>query len=551
VTTVTRFEYDALGRLRLSRGPLGHVVETDYDPRRDLLTFVRTSVDGGARETVEHRYDTFGRRTATLQGREVERLTYDDEDRITRREDAGGPGLDFEYDGRDRLLRTAYPDGTAETLAYRPDDVVARRTDRAGNVFSYAYYPGDRLRELNILATAGFEGTTQHRFSYDGLDRIERASVSGTAGLREVEVALDARGAVLSETEGGRTFASTYDAAGGRRSLGYPGSALTLSIDRSQLGRIERIRLGAHRLVDIDFAGPRRHLGARYGNGTRVIRTFNEAREEGERRFLDSAQNLLTGDRYARDQRGNLTGIERLTPAIGTAPASDAFGYTPEGWLATARLDVVRPLEPGASTRSAATILALSYDARGNLEERTENGAATSFQVNALNQYERSGTQALTYDRNGNLRSDGRRRFEYDALNQLVSVRDVTTSAAIASYEYDALGRRVRELKPAGTPPADAAAGSVKTAPAAAPPEGAAVRVKAAAGAGRGRNKLAPDPGAQGPHTTFKRDPQTESVAGHAEWDERGMPVKRTDITGAAHGPVATPHTHEYLDCER
>jgi RHS repeat-associated protein len=64
--------------------------------------------------------------------------------------------------------------------------------------------------------------------------------------------------------------------------------------------------------------------------------------------------------------------------------------------------------------------------------------------------------------------------------------------------------------------------------------------------AGRGGTRLKPDPIADGPHTTFKRDPQTGSVTGHAEWDAQGHPTKRTDVTGSAHGPVATPHTHEY-----
>jgi RHS repeat-associated protein len=65
-------------------------------------------------------------------------------------------------------------------------------------------------------------------------------------------------------------------------------------------------------------------------------------------------------------------------------------------------------------------------------------------------------------------------------------------------------------------------------------------------GGGRGRNNLKADKTADGPHTTFKRDPQTGKVTGHAEWDAQGNPVKRTDVTGADHGPVKTPHTHEY-----
>ena len=71
---------------------------------------------------------------------------------------------------------------------------------------------------------------------------------------------------------------------------------------------------------------------------------------------------------------------------------------------------------------------------------------------------------------------------------------------------------------------------------------------------GRGGNKLMPDPAAQGPHSTFKRDPTTGKVTGHAEWTPNALnphgfdQVKRVD-TQYAHPHtdrgVPTPHTHE------
>jgi hypothetical protein len=57
-------------------------------------------------------------------------------------------------------------------------------------------------------------------------------------------------------------------------------------------------------------------------------------------------------------------------------------------------------------------------------------------------------------------------------------------------------------------------------------------------------NKLKPDPAATGAHTTFKTDPVTGEVTGHATWDANAMPVQRTDIVGKDHGGVPTPHTH-------
>jgi hypothetical protein len=58
--------------------------------------------------------------------------------------------------------------------------------------------------------------------------------------------------------------------------------------------------------------------------------------------------------------------------------------------------------------------------------------------------------------------------------------------------------------------------------------------------------KLKPHPQAIGPHSTFRRNPATGVLISHAEWDELGFPVKRTDVIGKSHGGIVTPHTHEY-----
>jgi hypothetical protein len=55
--------------------------------------------------------------------------------------------------------------------------------------------------------------------------------------------------------------------------------------------------------------------------------------------------------------------------------------------------------------------------------------------------------------------------------------------------------------------------------------------------------KVQPVEGA-GPHTGFKRDPQTGQITGHTTFDENGFIIQRTDVSGRAHGGVPTPHTH-------
>ncbi len=79
-------------------------------------------------------------------------------------------------------------------------------------------------------------------------------------------------------------------------------------------------------------------------------------------------------------------------------------------------------------------------------------------------------------------------------------------------------------------------------------------------GGGRGRNNLRPIPTAVGAHSTFKRNPATGELTGHAEWkpnprNPNGFDqVKRVDTKGDPHfnkvtgEDVPTPHVHEKYD---
>lgn len=90
-----------------------------------------------------------------------------------------------------------------------------------------------------------------------------------------------------------------------------------------------------------------------------------------------------------------------------------------------------------------------TYDAAGN---RTESGVTTTYSgANALT---RRDIVAFKYDTNGNLvcryphgqtcaTGQNGRRYTYDGLGRLMEVRNLFESALLASYGYDALGRRV------------------------------------------------------------------------------------------------------------
>ena len=73
--------------------------------------------------------------------------------------------------------------------------------------------------------------------------------------------------------------------------------------------------------------------------------------------------------------------------------------------------------------------------------------SATSYTVNAPNQYSAVGSVTPTYDGNGNLTFDGTFTYAYDAENRLTAVKQ--GSATVATYAYDGRGRR--KAKTVGT----------------------------------------------------------------------------------------------------
>ena len=68
-----------------------------------------------------------------------------------------------------------------------------------------------------------------------------------------------------------------------------------------------------------------------------------------------------------------------------------------------------------------------------------------TYAVDVVNQYTTVGGTARTHDGNGNLSDDGTYLYGYDFQNRLVLLTNKSTSTWIASYRYDALGRRVEK----------------------------------------------------------------------------------------------------------
>jgi RHS repeat-associated protein len=126
---------------------------------------------------------------------------------------------------------------------------------------------------------------------------------------------------------------------------------------------------------------------------------------------------------------------------------TETYGYDTTSQLTSADYGTSSPL---AKASAPVTRETFAYDALGN---RTQVGrvvpnapsTTTAYTANALNQYTQVAGVAFTYDANGNLTSDGKQTYRYDAQNRLLAVEPVAaaTGAVRAEFAYDARNRAV------------------------------------------------------------------------------------------------------------
>jgi YD repeat-containing protein len=274
-------------------------------------------------------------------------------------------------------------------------DRVLARTDPLGHSESFAY---DLAGNLTGLTDRKGQGTT---FGYDALNRR------------------------MGATYADATVTSTYDAVGRlTRATDSAGGTITNAYDTLDRLTSQTTALGT--------------VGYTYDVlGRRTTMTV-----PGQAQMS-----------YAYDAASRLTGITQGSSLVQFAydPANRRTTLTlPNGVTTRYAYDSASRLASLTYTLAATALgdLQYAYDAAGN---RSQVGGAwartglpqplTGASYNANNQQIIFGGQVLTYDRNGNLTSDGTNTYAWDARNRLASI----TGPVPANFVYDATGRRARK----------------------------------------------------------------------------------------------------------
>jgi RHS repeat-associated protein len=386
----TTFTYNSSGQPVSATDPLNHTTTFNYD-QGDLV---------GATSALGHMATRF----------------IDGAGRVLRSTDPMGRAARYEYDNLNRVTKVTDPLQGATVLAYDANSNLTGVTDARSNAITYTLDNMDRVvrRRDPLMRDVTYEynanGAVKRitdrkgqvtNYSYDALDRLNQAQFADgstitynyDAGNRLTSVVDSVSGAITlayddldrltNQTTPQGAVSYTYDTAGRRSTMSAPGqSQISYAYDN------------ADRLTSIT-----------QGTATVTIAYDNA----GRRTSLTLPNGVVT--EYGYDSDSRLTSL--TYKKSGVTLGDITYDYDPAG----------RRTKLGGSFARTALPQAL---------------ISTSY--NAANHQTVFGSQALTYDLNGSLTSDGSNTYAWNARNQLTSI---TGSNLIVSFQYDAFGRRI------------------------------------------------------------------------------------------------------------
>jgi RHS repeat-associated protein len=424
--SVTTMTYDPLGRTLTVKNALNHTTTYTYDllgnplTTRDadnVVTSTRTydaldrlvSDKDGKNQTISYQYDALGRRTAYT--------------------DAKGATFSFQFDALGRLTRRTEPDGTFQTYTHDAAGRLLVHTKADGQTKTHIYGNADR----DFLTQISYSnGEAPRLMSYDALGRLLSAVNANATITRSYDAAsrITAEGQALTGGPSG-TFGYQYDADGNLARHTRPDGSF---IDYAWNAR----NLLAGITADAPPPLATYTYNGRYQIAATVIENglFTAARSyDGAGRLTGVTNGALDSTGYTLSPDGRRTGITRNGE-------SESYGY-----------DNARQVT-SASYGGLSTTQSWNYDAAGNRSSATTNGLTTTYLANTVNEYTSiTGSPAPPmYDNNGNALSYPVKPMGSGALvsgvltwninNELIAATNGNGDSA--SYQYDALGRRVK-----------------------------------------------------------------------------------------------------------
>jgi len=428
----TLYTYNAAQQLTSVTNPLGQKTQYQYDESGDLTTIINAN------------------------GATAASFTYDAYDRIATYTDSEGWTASYNYDDADRITKISYPDGTNDLYTYDKLDLSSYQ-DRQGRKWVYTH---DANRRLTAI-----------------IDPSAHQTLFGYNGKGQVTTLTDPKGNVTSWA---------YDVQGRVTSKTYADSSVVSYAYETTTSRLKSITDALNSTPDVSLAYDPyypRVVSMTDGTGTTQY-VYGQVGALGALQLQQEASALpSSGISYGYDELSRLTSQAVTGSGVQTyqydsigRPSSDTndlgtFTFTYLGqtsqissrqlngstlattWsylpnLSDRRLSGISNVGLSSGQYSTYQYTTTSENFISSISETSDSPAVSpaiptqSASYNNLNQLTNLSGQALSYDANGNLTSDGQRNYSWDAENRLVGITYPSQSGKATTFTYDGLSRR-------------------------------------------------------------------------------------------------------------
>lgn len=403
------------GQLVQMRDGAGRIVNLGIDGKFQL-----SQLSGPGGEQYHYSYDARGNVTGIRDALNLQSsFTYDSTfNQLTGFTDANGNGIDYQYDTHGNLTRISYEDGTNEDFTYNSFGEVLTATNRRSQTLAFGYNSAGQITSKDDLTTAGIDFTYQYDFAGN---LIQTTDSTGTTSMT-YEPQTDRLARI--DYPDSKFFTFAYDSAGRRtQRVDQDGNIENYAYD--PIGRLDRMTDGAGTLiVDYDYDSAGRVSRKTLGNGVYTTYVYDTAGNVTDLVNFKPDNSVLSQFIYTYDISGRRTSMTTLEGRFD-------YGYDALGQLISVKF-------PDGHS------VAYVYDAAGNRRQVIDDGVATDYSVNKLNQYTQVGGVTYTFDADGNLITQTENgvttTYTYDIDNRLTGV---TNPSDAWNYTYDASGNRV------------------------------------------------------------------------------------------------------------
>jgi len=385
-------------------------------------------------------YDDVGNVTGQTIGSDSRKYEYDSEDNLTKVVDENGKTTLYEYDKDGNHITTTDANGSKTSYTYDERNDRTALTDALGRTIKYDYDLGGNLSK--ILSPNG--SVVENSY-----DKVDRKTATSYNGVKRYEYTYDANGNVLSEKDlltgittnyvydtdnklkeksdsKGKKNTYTYDENGNISTSTFTSTTTTNTVSRKvdKNDQVTDITSG-NTSTSFTYTENDQLAGLKNKNGTFTLYNYDDAGQLSRLLTTDSSGALINSYDYTFDAKGN-----QLTEK--TKSGTIKYTYDKNNQL-------LKEVQPNGDTYE------YTYDAVGNrLTKKVTKGSTITtetYNYDAANQLTSINGTNIAHDKNGNVTSDGKRTYSYDAEDRLIEVKEGGTS--IAKYQYNSDGLRI------------------------------------------------------------------------------------------------------------